>query len=117
MKVKKTLDEECLTGKNGIRDAQGLLAGKWKFSIIAALHFEGVMRFMDLLRHIDGIAPKVLSNELKDLELNHLVTKTVCDTRPVTVEYELTQLGHDLEPVILEMSKWGVMYRNTIVKN
>jgi DNA-binding HxlR family transcriptional regulator len=43
----------------GVRDVQDLLSGKWKFAIIAGLNYErGKMRFMDLLRHIDGIAPK-----------------------------------------------------------
>lgn len=117
MKSKKLLPNECLTGKNGIRDAQELLAGKWKFAIIAALHFEGKMRFMDLVRHFDRIAPKVLSKELKDLEMNHLVVRTVCNTQPITVEYELTELGHNLESVILAMSEWGISYRKVILKS
>lgn len=116
MKPKKILEKECLSGKNGIRDAQELLTGKWKFAIIAALHFEGIMRFMDLLRHIDGIAAKVLSKELKDLEINHLVLKTVCQTKPLTVEYELTEIAHDLGPLLIEMAKWGTRYRSFIIK-
>ena len=116
MKSKKLLPEECSIGKKGIRDAQELLAGKWKFAVIAALHFEGKMRFMDLVRHIEGIAPKVLSNELKDLEMNQLVVRTVCNTRPITVEYELTEIGHLLEPVILAMAEWGNSYRKVIFK-
>jgi DNA-binding HxlR family transcriptional regulator len=111
---KKQLTKNCLASIAGVRDVQDLLSGKWKFAIIAGLNYEGKMRFMDLVRHIDGIAPKVLSKELKDLELNHLVTRTVCDTQPITVEYELTKLGYQLETVISEMGKWGILYRKIV---
>jgi DNA-binding HxlR family transcriptional regulator len=98
----------------GIRDTQELLSGKWKTEIVGALYFRGRTRFMDLKRHLSGIAPKVLSKELKELEMNHLVSRTVLHTMPITVEYELTEQGKSLHTVIDAMAKWGVNYRKQL---
>lgn len=69
---------------------------------------------MDLSRLVEGIAPKVLSKELKDLEMNQLIKRTVKDTMPVTVEYELTVEGKSLKGVIEAMGEWGKTYRHTL---
>lgn len=106
----------CRKQVQGVKDTQDLLSGKWKTVIIAALHHNGKFRFMELGRHIEGIAPKVLSKELKDLEMNQLVKRTVLDTMPVTVEYELTPYGKSLNKVVEAMSEWGIEYRNSISK-
>jgi DNA-binding HxlR family transcriptional regulator len=58
-----------------------------------------------------AITAKVLSKELKDLEINELVKRTVYDTKPVSVEYELTPYGHSLEKIIDEMRSWGINHR------
>ncbi|MDX1365634.1 MAG: helix-turn-helix domain-containing protein, partial [Arenibacter latericius] len=70
--------------------------------------------FMDLLREIDGIGSKMLSKELQDLEMNHLVSRTVMDTKPITVEYAITEYGATLSPLINELAKWGIEYRQSI---
>ena len=117
MKAKDTeLSEHCKMSIVAIRDVQDIMSGKWKYLIVAALYYSGKKRFMDLKRHINDIAPKVLSKELKDLEMNQLVTRSVCDTKPVTVEYELTELGRSLQSFIIPMTDWGVKYRKTIIK-
>lgn len=72
------------------------------------------LRFMDLLREVEGIGTKMLSKELRDLEVNHLISRTVLNTRPVTVEYQITEFGKSLAPVIDEIAKWGVAYRNYV---
>lgn len=113
---KKQLTENCKKLILGIRDVQDMMSGKWKFVIIAALFYSGKMRFMDLKRHINTIAPKVLSKELKDLEMNHIVKRTVCDTKPITVEYELTELGKSFNNIIESMGIWGVKYRESLFK-
>ncbi|WPQ60549.1 helix-turn-helix domain-containing protein [Chitinophaga sancti] len=112
--VTSTLTPECQMMIVGIRDTQELLSGKWKTEIIGALYYGGKMRFMDLKRHLSGIAPKVLSKELKDLEMNHLISRTVLDTMPITVEYELTEQGKSLKIVIEAMAKWGINYRKQL---
>lgn len=117
MKKQKTgLTDDCRQQIQGVKDTQDLLSGKWKTVILAALYMNGKFRFMDLVRHVEGIAPKVLSKELKDLEMNHLIKRTVFDTMPVTVEYELTGQGRSLHRVIEAMAEWGVRYRKSILK-
>jgi len=117
MAEKSKLSDSCLRSIQGIRDTQDLLSGKWKIPIIGALYFNGKFRFMDLGRHIEGISPKVLSKELKDLEMNHLVKRTVKDTMPITVEYELTPQGRSLKKVIEAMGEWGTDYRKAVLAN
>ncbi|WP_343674905.1 helix-turn-helix domain-containing protein [Chitinophaga sp.] len=112
--VTPTLTPECHSMIIGIRDTQELLSGKWKTEIIGALYYAGKKRFMDLKRHLPGIAPKVLSKELKDLEMNHLISRTVLDTMPITVEYELTTQGKSLNTVIEAMAIWGINYRKQL---
>lgn len=99
-----------------IRDAIEVLSGKWKVQIIGTLIFGGRKRFMDLLREVDGIAAKMLSKELQDLEAHQLVRRTVMETKPITVEYEITDYGKTLEPVIIAIANWGISHRNRIMK-
>lgn len=114
MKKKTSLSEDCLRNIRAMKDTQDLLSGKWKIAIIGSLHYNERLRFTDLGRHLEGIAPKVLSKELKDLEMNHLLKRTVRNTMPITVEYELTQQGKSLIKVVEAMSNWGVQYRKSV---
>ena len=70
------------------------------------------MRFMDLLRQVDGIAAKMLSKELQDLEAHQLITRTVLQTKPITVEYQITPYGMSLRPLIIEITDWGMNHRS-----
>lgn len=97
-----------------VRDSLDILNGKWKLPIIIALSF-GSRRFKELQREISGITAKALSKELKDLEINQLVKRTVFDTKPVTVEYTLTDYGQTLDKVIDELRNWGVKHRKRII--
>jgi DNA-binding HxlR family transcriptional regulator len=99
---------------NAIKDTVELLSGKWKFHIVGTLLQSNRMRFMDLLREVDGIGTKMLSKELQDLEMNHLITREVINTKPVTVEYEITEFGKTLAPIIDEVAKWGINYRKSL---
>lgn len=110
-KKSKPVSEECRNKFLAVKDAMELLSGKWKLQIVGALLVREKMRFMDLLRGVDGIAAKMLSKELLELEQNKLVTRTVMDTKPVTVEYELTPHGKTLQTVIQEISSWGIAHR------
>lgn len=104
----------CRGRINSVKDSMGLLAGKWKVHIIGTLLYGGKQRFMDLRREIEGIGPKMLSKELQDLELNQLVTRTVLNTKPISVQYELTDFGRTLEPVIDAIAQWGGDYREEL---
>lgn len=104
----------CKVRITAIKDTMEILSGKWKFHILGTLMQTGKLRFMDLLREVDGIAPKMLSKELQDMEVNQLVHRTVLNTKPVTVEYEISEYGKTLEPIINEIAKWGISYRKSI---
>ena len=99
---------------NAVKDSMELLTGKWKIHILGTLLYGGKMRFMDLQREVCGIGAKMLSKELQDLEMNQLVTRTVLNTKPITVEYDLTDFGKTLEPVIDSIAQWGIDYRETL---
>lgn len=71
---------------------------------------------MELQREVEGIGAKMLSKELRDLEINELVTRTVYNTKPVTVEYELTDYGKTLQDIIAAMMKWGENHRRRIIR-
>jgi DNA-binding HxlR family transcriptional regulator len=79
---KQELDQNvCKAHHLAIRDTMELLSGKWKIRIIGALSF-GPMRFMELKDSIEGIAAKMLSKELQDLELNGMVDRRVLNSKP-----------------------------------
>lgn len=115
-KARITNTDICKNRILAINDTMQILSGKWKFHILGTLMIGGKMRFMDLMREVDGIGAKMLSKELQDMEINQLITRTVLDTKPITVEYEITSYGRTLEPIIDEIAKWGTAYREAMFK-
>jgi DNA-binding HxlR family transcriptional regulator len=109
-------EAQCKATLNSIADALFVIGGKWKLRIIVALK-DGNKRFNELQRLIDGISAKVLSYELKELELNGFVTRNVFTTTPVVVEYELTDYADTLNGLLHSLSEWGAMHRETIKKS
>src|SRR5690606_27977000 len=89
--------KECKKQIMAVHDAMDLLGGKWKISIVAVLCYHNKRRFSDILNDVNGISNKMLSKELKDLEINKLVKRSVLDTQPITVEYTLTEYGKELQ--------------------
>jgi len=106
--------ESCAKAMLPVKDALDVLSGKWKLPILISLSF-GRKRFKQVQREIDGITPKMLSKELKELEINELVDRHVYDTLPITVEYEMTAYGNTLKPLIDELHKWGTRHRKRII--
>ncbi|MBV2247927.1 MAG: helix-turn-helix transcriptional regulator [Lentimicrobium sp.] len=106
----------CQIRMQAISDTMSILSGKWKFHILGTLIEGNRLGFMDLLREVKGIGTKMLSKELQDLEMNHLVSRTVMKTKPITVEYAITEYGSTLSPLINELAKWGIEYRQSILK-
>ena len=111
-----TSEHACKARLNSIADALYAIGGKWKLRIIVALK-DGNKRFNELHRLIDGLSAKVLSAELKDLELNGFVRRKVFATKPVVIEYELTEYSETLGDVLQALSEWGAMHRETIKKS
>jgi DNA-binding HxlR family transcriptional regulator len=100
------LTDHCLARMQAVQSTLDVLGGKWKIKILTVLYF-GETHFMELQRRVTGIGSKMLSQELRDLEANGLIKRTVMDTRPITVEYELTSYGASLKDIIEDMEKWG----------
>lgn len=107
---------QCNKRIRAIHDVMEIIGGKWKVSIIACLQYQ-TMRYSDLLREVDGISGKMLSRELKDLEMNKLIMRRVVATQPISVEYSLTEYGHTLKSVIHVISDWGLTHRQKISEN
>jgi DNA-binding HxlR family transcriptional regulator len=105
--------EECLGSVNAIRDALFVLNGKWKLPLIFTL-LEKSRRFNEIQQAVPGITPKILSKELKDLEENGFVKRSVYPTTPVTVIYEITAYSHTLKSVLSELKTWGTQHRDMI---
>jgi DNA-binding HxlR family transcriptional regulator len=105
---------ECTDTILPVRDALDILSGKWKLPIIIALSF-GNKRFKQMAHEIPNITDKMLSKELRDLELNQLVKRTVYDSVPVIVEYSMTNYGKTLEKVINELRSWGLQHRKRMI--
>jgi DNA-binding HxlR family transcriptional regulator len=112
---KQRTHEECTKAILPVRDALDILSGKWKLPIIISLSF-GNKRFSQMARQIPGITDKMLSKELRDLEMNQLVKRTVYDSVPVVVEYEMTAYGKTLGKLIDELQDWGMKHRKKILQ-
>ena len=107
---------QCKATLNAVADALYVIGGKWKLRIIVALK-EGNKRFNEMQRLIEGISAKVLSSELKDLELNGFIRRNVFTSTPVVVEYELTEYADTLGEVLQALSEWGAMHREKVRKS
>lgn len=97
-----------------INDALNVISGKWKLPIIGSLYF-GKKRFSVIQRNIPKITPRMLSKELRELELNGMVIRKVYDSTPVTVEYELSESGISIIDVLDKMIEWGIRHREAVL--
>jgi len=112
------MDENELTTEQKIKYVQDTLfviSGKWKLPILIAMS-QGHSRFRDLQRSMPPISTRVLSRELKDLEENKLVKRTVLDTLPATVEYTVMPYCKSLTAVVDELIIWGKNHRKKVVE-
>jgi DNA-binding HxlR family transcriptional regulator len=89
-----------------------LIGGKWKPLIIWHLGSKGTQRFNELKRLIPGITQKMITQQLRELEADNLVVRTVYPQVPPKVEYSLTEFGKSLMPILKLMCKWGEDYYN-----
>jgi len=96
-----------------IQDSMEIIQGRWKMSIIALL-CNGEFRYSELERGLPKITPRMLSKELRELEINGLILRTVYDSRPIKVTYKLADYGYTLVPLIIELTNWGKQHREKI---
>jgi len=111
--MEKHTVESCAKTKLAIRDTLDVVGGKWKLVLISVLR-SGKKGFNELSREA-GISPRILSKELQELEMNGLVSRQVCNTKPISVQYELTEYSNTLKEVLDAMIKWGNQHRRKIM--
>jgi len=105
--------QECISNSRHISDALYVLNGKWKFPLISTLR-ESSLRFNEILKLVEGITPKVLAKELRELEINGLIERKVISTTPVSVVYESTSYSDTLKNVLYELAQWGKQHREKV---
>ena len=108
MKTKAELLPEC-----PVATTVQLIGNKWKLLIIRNLLVRP-WRFNELQKNLDGISQKVLTDSLRSLEQDGLVTRTVYAEVPPRVEYALSDLGLSLKPILDAMQDWGKSYKSLI---
>src|SRR2546427_11041414 len=91
----------------GVEDALEVLEGRWKLVILFHLFGGKVLRFSDLRRAIPSISEKMLAQQLRRLEADGIVARTVHNHVPPKVEYRLTAWGQSLCPALDALLKWG----------
>jgi DNA-binding HxlR family transcriptional regulator len=96
------LKQQCPT-----RQVLTRIADKWTMLVITLLSEEEMLRFSELRRQIEGVSQKMLTQTLRGLERDGLVTRTVYPTVPVTVEYRLTDLGRSLGETVGAIRSWA----------
>ncbi len=98
---KKALGQECLEVY-----ATNIIGGQWSLVICSWL-LGGKLRFGELKKKLPNITERMLTLQLRKLEENKIVKRTVYAEVPPRVEYELTVIGYDLKPIIIQLEQWG----------
>jgi DNA-binding HxlR family transcriptional regulator len=96
---------DCTPGCS-VEAAIGLIDGKWK-SIILWHLLSGTLRFNEIRRHVDNCTPRMLTNQLREMEDDGLITRKVYAQVPPKVEYSLSDLGRTMEPILRALKDWG----------
>jgi len=98
-----------------LQDTLYFIGGKWRLPIINAI-CNGNRRFREIERAIPGITTRMLSRELKEMEMNKLVKRTVYADTPVLIEYEPTEHCRSFGRIIQEMIDWGRSHRKVVTQ-
>jgi DNA-binding HxlR family transcriptional regulator len=106
MKTKAELLPEC-----PVATTVQLIGNKWKLLIIRNLQIQP-WRFNELQKNLDGISQKVLTDSLRSMEADGLITRTVYAEVPPRVEYSLSELGETMRPILDAMAAWGNSYKS-----
>lgn len=86
------------------------ISGKWKILILSHLHQFEKRGFSEIRENLPGISEKMLAQQLKQLETDQLISKSVLTLKPYRVEYTLTETGNSFSPLFTFLSKWGIEY-------
>ncbi len=104
---------ECVSALIPVRDTLEIIGRKWTLLILISM-WEGNKHFREIERSIPKLSTKVLADELKQMEINKLITRTVINGSPVRTEYAATDYSHTLKKVINELREWGLNHRKEI---
>ena len=85
-----------------------VIEGRWKSIILCKLKHKCEMRFTRLLKDVEGISPRMLTKQLKELEQDGMVIRKVYNEMPPRVEYSLTKKGESIIPVLAAIAEWGL---------
>ena len=108
MKAKAELLPEC-----PVATTVTLIGSKWKLLIMRNLLVRP-WRFNELMKSLDGISQKVLTDSLRSMEADGIVVRTVYPEVPPRVEYSLSELGESMRPIIKSMELWGTAYKEQV---
>jgi len=111
--MNKKVHTECLSALLPVRDTLDIIGGKWRILILISI-WEGNRHFREIERSIPKLSTKVLAKELKDMELNKLITRTVVNGFPVRTEYTPTEYSKTLQKLIKELQDWGLKHRQEV---
>lgn len=101
---------EDAAGYCPVRVTISLISGKWKAVILYHL-FDGKKRFSELMRLASGVSQRTLTMQLRELERDGIISRTVYAEVPPRVEYALTPLGESMRPIVAAMRTWGIWYK------
>ena len=87
-----------------------VIEGRWKAVVLCKLMKKGTMRFNQLMKEIEGVSPRMLTKQLKELEKDGMVSRKTYAEIPPRVEYSLTKRGESIIPVLSAIARWGVSH-------
>lgn len=107
------VEEACPREKCPVATTLSVISGKWKGVILYHL-FQSTLRFSELQRRMEGVTHRSLTLQLRELEEDGIIERTVYPEVPPRVEYSLSELGRTMEPIIAAMFEWGVQYKEQV---
>ena len=107
----------CIPDIRALQDTLDILGGKWRMLLI---HYfikreKELNSFKKIQLDMDGISAKVLSQELKILEMNNIIAKEPIDSKPITMRYTITEYGKEVQPIIQALVDWGNKHRSHLL--
>lgn len=109
---KETMATSC-NSNNPVNITLKVIGGKWK-PLLMWLIAQNTMRFGELQKAMPGVTQKMLTQQLRELEADGLLLRTVYPVVPPKVEYSLTEYGKTLKPVLKSMAVWGELHKSRI---
>lgn len=112
--MEKHSKESCKNNRMAVQDTLDIISGKWKLLILLNLS-DRPYRFKELAAGLN-ISPRMLSKELKIMEADLLISRSVLKTKPIAVEYAITEYGRSFSGVLNAIREWGIAHRKMIIQ-